>query len=193
MIEPYAKPPQISLYSNSGKKELSFQLTANVRGLFGAYATYEKNGGWLFVDVISKSASIPIAGHENEYVPIDMLVAESDRSKFNDATIRHTQLEQVPIVYILPTGKQLEQIGFHGGCGRLEDYGHNDGVNARIHERNQKVCKVISWLYNRYVNAEKTGYVARVKATTNEKELRALGAPWAPYACLLYTSDAADE
>lgn len=175
VLQPTAQSPSIGLYNSSGSLEVSFSLVKQLQFLFGAYSTFEESAGQLFVDMMTKSYPIIVVGQENEVVPITDLVSPGDRPKVVDAINSHAG--QVAVVYLLPTANLLETIGFHGGSGRLEDYGNQESANKRIHERNKVVCQRISWLYNRYVN----GYVSDVRKTNNEKELRALGPPWAPF------------
>jgi hypothetical protein len=179
VVEAYAKSPRISLYNSSGLAEVSFHLAKKVYGPFGAYSTFQDCGGQLFVDMMTKSYTVTEKGNEGSVILIYDLVSGGDRQKLVDAANGHPG--QKPILYFLPTLPQLAWLGLHGGSGRLEDYGNEESVNERIHERNKLVCQRMSYLYNGYIGGNKTGYIGRVKKTKNEKELRALGPPWAPY------------
>lgn len=178
LIEATGETPRVSVYNSSGQMEVSFKLTQSFSsGAFGAYTQYENRGGQLFVDMMTKSYSLSVKGKESEFVPLQELVSGADQQKLADAWNAHADRAEVPVVYFLPTLGQLAWIGMHGGSGRLQDYGTNQEINDRIHARNLKVCRRISFLYNGYI----AGYIARVKQTRSEKELRKLGPPWAPY------------
>ncbi|MBZ5626547.1 MAG: LysM peptidoglycan-binding domain-containing protein [Acidobacteriia bacterium] len=175
VMESTAQSPRVSAYNASGAVEATFKLPRPPSGLVGVYTPYENSAGALFVDMMTKSYSI---GQEfDSVVPIEKLVSSGDEQKVLDTWNAHAEQDHVAVLYWLPTGGQLAWIGVHGGSGRLEDYGNQVAVNKRIHARNIAVCRRISELYNAYIE----GYRARVKKTRNEKELRKLGPPWAPY------------
>jgi hypothetical protein len=182
VIESTVQTPLISLYNSSGYREAAFPLSGNVYGLFGAYSTFhDVENNQLFVDMMSKSYSPQVAGRESEIVPIEELVGPDVRQSFVNAANAHAG--QVAVMYLLPTLRELQTIAFHGGSGRLEDYGNEPEVNERIHARNLLVCANIAAVYNSYIR----GYVAEVRKKNNEKELRHIeylgkkGAPWTPY------------
>jgi len=185
VVEAYAKTPRISLYNSAGSVELSVPLAKQVRGPFGVYSAYEQTSGRLFVDMMTKSFTVNEKGNASSAPSVNELVNSGDQQKIADAVNAHAGEKQ--ILYFLPTLEQLAWLGMHGGSGRLEDYGDEEPVNERRHERNKLVCQRMSYIYNGYIGGGKdekgeiTGYIGRVKRTKNEKELRALGPPWAPY------------
>jgi hypothetical protein len=160
--------------SSDGIPEGRFELAEGVttRGLIGAYAVFENVSGTTFVDMASMSSVVGVPGKEDG-IDIDKIV--SDPQGLRNTLQKHDG--EVEILYYAPTSGQLGGLGLLGGTGRLENYGHDDEVNASIHQRNLAVCGNIKLAYDGYVNA----YVKRVEATGNEDELRRLGPPQSPY------------
>lgn len=175
VIEPTVQPAVIMLYNSSGLLEGAFPLEKKLKGLGGAYSIYENVAGRLFVDMMSKTYGVGVEGAKT-YLDISELVSDRDRRRFLELQNKHALKNEVPIVYFLWTGRNLEWLALHRGLAPLEEYPADKSLNSRVHSRNRRVCQRISALYDSYV----AGYVKRVQETRNEQDLRKLGPPWAP-------------
>lgn len=177
VIEPATGTLTVMDQGGTVAERLHLASGVQLSGLVGAYAVFEDIDANRFLDMASLTTVISRLGVDGEVLPeiygLDEIVTEPE--KIIEAV--NARPGKVGIVCYTPTAPQLAHIALHGGTGRLEDYGHDEAVNASVHERNLAVCHSIRRIYEVYVN----DYIERVRATKDEAELRRLGPPRPPY------------
>lgn len=174
LLEPQTR--RLTVMSGQGAAEGTFSLADGVelKGLLGAYAMFEDVAGGIFVDIASLSTTIGVPSDPGDGgVALEQLVADPEAL----LAVANKHPSQVQILYYTPTAEQLAALALLGGTGRLEDYGHDEGLNASIHQRNLAVCRTLHAAYDAYL----AHYIDKVKQTENEDALRKLGPPRSPY------------
>ncbi len=149
----------------------SFQAQQPIIGPFGAYAVLETNEGYLLRDISSRT--YPLVQSDETRVILTGALTVVDQDRWLRIELPHRARGEGPVVYLLPTGKQLYDLALGQGTFRLEDYGSNSESNARIHERNKAVCRQVTRVYKEHISQ----FTKDVKKANSEQELRRLGEP----------------
>jgi len=161
---------KFTVWNFGGGKVLDLEMdpSKNLNGLYGIYSLIQNQSGPYFVDLATRSSIIDIVD-EAEDLGLESLLL--DPAPYIDYYNSHSV--RVEIVCLAPSADLLGSIALQGGTGRLEDYGHSGGVNAKIHARNVAVCRNMRIMYDAYI----LGYIKRVQEAEDEDALRALGPP----------------